>query len=413
MADMTQAAELEIEFLGAQGDGVARGPGGEPLHIPLTAPGDRVKLDANGKPAEILPFSPLRQTPPCPQFGRCGGCSLQHVQDEPLALWKADLLRRALGQRGIEAEILPTVTVPAASRRRAAFSARRGAGGEILIGFAARASHELVEAGDCKILAPALHAALPKLREIVAVGAARGAVVRLLATWSEAGLDLTVEGGKPLTLGLRQELAMAAESLDLARLVWGAEPVALRRPPTQRFGTALAAPPPGGFLQAAAEGEAALADFAITALKGAKKAADLFAGSGALSFPLARFASVAAFESEEAAVAAGDAAARRAQGLKAVSFTRRDLFRRPLTPKELQVFDALVVDPPRAGAQAQSEQIARSKVPRVVMATCNPASFARDARILLDGGYKLEKVQPVDQFRWSAHVEAAALFRRV
>lgn len=408
---MAQAAEIEVEFLGAQGDGTARAPDGKALHVPLTAPGDRLRLDSAGEVAEILPLSPWRQAPPCPQFGRCGGCSVQHVKDEEIALWKADLVRRALGQRGIEAEILPTITVPAASRRRASFSLFRTRE-ETTLGFAARGSHEVVDASECRILAPGLKAALPALRRLAEVGIARQTLARLTATTSEAGLDLAVEGGKPLDLNLRQSLALEAEKLDLARLVWNGEPVAARRPPTQDFGGVLAAPPPGGFLQAAAEGEAALVDFVKTALKGAKKIADLFAGTGALGFPLARSANVAAFEGEAAAVEAGTLAARRAQGLKSVSFTKRDLFHRPLIPKELAAFDALVVDPPRVGALAQSEQIARSKVARVAMVTCNPASFARDARILLDGGYKLEAVQPVDQFRWSAHVEAAALFRR-
>lgn len=408
---MAQAAEIEVEFLGAQGDGTARAPDGALLHIPLTAPGDRIRLDSAGAVAEILPLSPLRREPPCPQFGRCGGCSTQHVQDEAIALWKADLVRRALGQRGIEAEILPTITVPAASRRRAAFSLFRTRE-ETTLGFAARGSHEVIDAAECKILAPALKAALPALRRLAEAGIARQKLARITATASEAGLDLSVEGGKPLDLGLRQSLALEAEKLDFARLVWGGEPVALRRPPTQNFGGVLAAPPPGGFLQAAAEGEAALVGFVKTALKGTKKIADLFAGTGALSFPLARAASVAAFEGEAAAAEAGAAAARKAQGLKATSFTKRDLFNRPLSAKELAAFDGLVVDPPRAGAQAQSEQIARSKTARVAMVTCNPATFARDARILIDGGYRLEAVQPVDQFRWSAHVEAAALFRR-
>ncbi|WP_018632911.1 class I SAM-dependent RNA methyltransferase [Neomegalonema perideroedes] len=407
-----RAAEIEVEALGAQGDGIAHSPEGKLLHIPLAAPGDRVRLDAAGEPAEIIPLSPWRQTPPCPQFGRCGGCSVQHLQDEELALWKADLVERALAQRGIEAgDILPTITVPAASRRRAAFSLLRTRE-EITLGFAARGSHDIVDAAECRVLAPGLKAALPKLRRIAEVGAARQTTVRMTATDSQAGLDLSVEGGKPLDLKLRQELALAAEALDLARLVWNGEPVAARRPPVQDFGGTLVAPPPGGFLQAAAEGESALAAFVVEALKGVKRAADLFAGAGALTFPLARFVNVAAFEGEAAAVEAGNLAMRRAQGLKSVSFTRRDLYRRPLIPNELKEFQALVVDPPRAGAQAQCEQIARSKVPRVVMATCNPASFARDARILLDGGYKLEKIQPVDQFRWTAHVEAAALFRR-
>ncbi|MDD2869042.1 hypothetical protein [Neomegalonema sp.] len=406
-----RAAEIEVEALGAQGDGIARSPEGKLLHVPFAAPGDRLRLDAAGEPVEILPVSPWRQTPPCPQFGRCGGCSVQHVQDEEIALWKADLVERALGQRGIEAEILPTITVPAASRRRAAFSLLRTRE-EITLGFAARGSHEIVDAAGCRILAPDLMAALPRLRRIAEVGAARQTTVRMTATASRAGLDLSVEGGKPLDLKLRQELALAAEALDLARLVWDGEPVAARRPPVQDFGGTLVAPAPGGFLQAVAEGESALAAFVVEALKGVKRAADLFAGAGALTFPLARFANVEAFESEASAVEAGTLAMRRAQGLKSVSFTRRDLHRRPLIPHELKEFQGLILDPPRAGAQAQCEQIARSKVPRVAMVTCNPASFARDARILIDGGYRLEKIQPVDQFRWSAHVEAAALFRR-
>lgn len=406
---MAELVEVTIERLGLQGDGLAKG-----LRAPFTLPGERVRgpvTEGVLAPATVLEPSPDRAPPPCRHFGTCGGCALQHASDGFLAEWKRAAVARALAARGLAAEVAVSQVSPPRSRRRAVLAGRRGKRGA-MVGFHGRRSDVVVDLADCLLVRPEILGALPALKQIVALGASRAHGVRLTATVSEGGLDVGVSGGKPLDQGLRADLAGVAEAADLARLSWEGEPVALRRPPWQSMGRARVAPPPGAFLQATAEGEAALVA-AVRGLVGdAARVADLFAGCGTFALPLAERAEVLAVEGDAAMLAALDAGWRKAEGLKRVRVETRDLFRRPLQPAELDQFDAVTIDPPRAGAEAQVRELAASRVPRIAMVSCNPATFARDAEILVAGGYQLGEVRPVDQFRWSGHVELVAGFAR-
>ena len=402
---------IRIERLGAQGDGVAEAG----VFAPFTLPGETVRGEAAaGRIArpEILEASPHRTAPPCPHFGTCGGCALQHASDAFLAGWKRDQIASALAARGLgDVEIRETIVSPPRSRRRATFAARRTKK-TVLAGFHGRGDSEIIPIDACHLVAPALLSALPAVEDAARLGASRKKAIRALATTTEGGVDLAIEDAKPLE---RQELidaAALAERYDLARLSWNGEVVALRRPPAQPFGDARVEPAPGGFLQATREGEEAIAAAVVEAVGEAGRIADLFAGCGAFALRLAVAAEVLAIEGDAAAVAALEAGWRRTPGLKRVSTEVRDLFRRPLLPIEMDGLDAIVIDPPRAGAEAQCVEIAKGGPPVVAAVSCNPATFGRDARILVDGGYRLEWAQPVDQFRWSPHTELAALFRR-
>ena len=281
-----------------------------------------------------------------------------------------------------------------------------------MVGFHARASDTLVEITDCHLLHPDLMAALPALQQIVILGASRSAEVSLTVTQSAAGLDLLVTGAKPADAPSRMELARLAAAHGFARLTWDGEVVALIRPPAQSFGAALVTPPPGAFLQATVAGESALLAAISEAVLPARRIADLFAGAGTFSLPLAAHAEVHAVESEAPMLDALAKAWRAAPGLKRVTTEVRDLFRRPLHQMDLKPFEAVVIDPPRAGAEAQMAELAASPIPRIAAISCNPVTFARDARHLVSGGYALRWIQVVDQFRWSPHVELAALFTK-
>ncbi|MGF1658440.1 MAG: class I SAM-dependent RNA methyltransferase [Rubrimonas sp.] len=406
-------AEIEIIALGHRGDGEAAGEGGA-LYAPFTLPGERVAGEIAGdriaRPA-VLRTAPARIAPVCPHFGACGGCALQHASDAFLAEWKTELVRTALAARGLEAELRPIHVSPPGARRRVVLSGRRLKSG-VLLGFHGRGEAEIVGVDACPVAHPEILGARAALARIVGLIGSRKGEVKLSVAVSEAGLDVAAEGGKPLDASLRAALGALAEEADFARLSLGGETLAGRRPPFQRFGRALVAPPPGGFIQATADGEAALVAAAREAVGDAKRVADLFAGAGALALPLAERAAVTAVEADAAALAALDAGWRRAEGLRAVRCEARDLFRRPLAAAELDAFDAVAIDPPRAGAQAQTAQIAASRLRAVAALSCNPATFARDARILVDAGFRLLWIQPVDQFRWSPHVELAAAFAR-
>lgn len=405
---------LTVERLGHLGDGIARGAGGEPVFVPMTLPGEVVEgevLAGRMATPKIVTPSPDRVKPPCPHYRACGGCALMHAADGFVAGWKAEVVRTALAAQGLAAPFRPVVTSPPQSRRRATLAGRRTKKGA-LVGFHGRASGTIVEVPDCRLLHPALLAALPALAEVTALGASRQGEVALALTRSEAGLDLAVTGGKQLEQGLFSALAAVAEHADFARLTWDGEVVAARRPALQRFGPARVAPPPGAFLQATEEGAAALLAAVREAVGPARRVADLFAGCGTFALPLAEDTEVHAVEGDAAMLASLDAAWRLAPGLHRVTAEARDLFRRPLLPDELRRFDAVVIDPPRAGAEAQTRTLAASGLGTVVAVSCNPVTFARDARLLTGAGFALDWVQVVDQFRWSPHVELVARFRR-
>jgi 23S rRNA (uracil1939-C5)-methyltransferase len=410
-----QFRELTIERIGAQGDGVEPGP----VFVPLTLPGETVRAEVRGDRAEVLEVlrpSLDRIAPVCRHFGDCGGCALQHWATEPYLAWKTDQIRQALTRERIETEILPPFAAPPGARRRLALHARRD-GRAVRLGFKARRSWRLVEIEACPISEPALVAALPALRALAAPFLEHPkSAPTLHVTWTLSGLDVDVTGIERRSGGLsadaRQRAARAAMEGDLARVTLAGEMVYQARQPTVRLGPATVALPPGAFLQAVAGAEAAMADFAVEAVAGATRVADLFCGVGAFTFRLAQVASVHAADVSAPAIKALAAGLGSASGLKAITAEARDLGRRPLLAMEMKKLDAVVFDPPRAGALEQAGEIARSKLGLAVGVSCNPATFARDARILVDTGFVLEAVKPIDQFLWSPHIELVGIFRR-
>ncbi len=398
------ATHLTIHRLGHQGDGIAPGP----VFVPLTLPGEVVEGVVEGDRMEtprILTPSVDRVRAPCAHYRSCGGCSLMHATDRFVAEWKAGVIAAALAAHGIAALIRPTLTSPARTRRRATLAGRRMKKGA-LVGFHARRSDVIVPIADCQVLAPPLVALIPFLEEMTQLGGSRSGTLDFSLTLTETGIDCAVTGGKALDAGLRAALPRFRDRI--ARLTWGDEPVYAEAAPVLRFGPARVAPPPGAFLQATPEGEAALVAAVTEALEGATRIADLFAGAGTFALPLARRAAVHAVEGEAALLAALDHAARHAEGLRPVTTECRDLFRNPILPEDLRRLDGVAIDPPRAGAEAQTRALAAAQLPRIAMVSCNPVTFARDAALLIQGGYRLNWVQPVDQFRWTPHIELAA-----
>ncbi len=409
---MTDAARTRatIERLGHQGDGIASGP----LFAPRTLPGEIVTGVVQGQSLTDIRIeqpSEHRVQAPCRHYKSCGGCQLQHVSDDFVAQWKTDIVRNALLSRGLETEFKPILTSPEHSRRRATIAVKRTKKGA-MAGFHGRASDVITEIPDCHLLAPDLMAALPMAEDLAIIGASRKAPLSVTITTSEVGLDVLVRNGKPLDGPLRIQLAQAVERHKLARLTWDDEPLGMEQPPTQRFGVARVCPPAGAFLQATREGEAALVSAVRDAVGGARRIVDLFAGAGTFSLPLATGAEVHAVEGEREMMQALEQGWRKAQGLKKVTTETRDLFRNPLLVEDLrkfgQVYDAVVIDPPRAGAEAQVQELAKAKLPTISYVSCNPITFARDAEVLVSAGYRLNWVQVVDQFRWSSHTELAA-----
>ncbi len=435
--------EVVIERLGALGDGIAAHPSTpRPVYVPLALPGERVRVVLDGTRGDGLlgrleavldSPNPDRQTPPCLHFGTCGGCTLQHMADAAYQRLKLARVSALLARLGGAAELRPLLVSPPGSRRRAVFSVRRlGAAARgadaVVLGFNALAAARVIALETCPVLVPAIVRALPDLRAWLAHLLPPGATADLHVTACDNGLDLVLRPGGPsdlsLTLPMREALADAPA--DIARISWltpgqearGAEPVLTRAQPLVTMGATAAdavsvALPPGGFLQATAPGQAALqaaVSEAVGPLAG-KVIADLHAGCGTFALPLARHAKqVLAVEGDGPALAALTAAANRAQ--VPVRAEQRDLVRRPLLPAELARLDAVVMDPPRAGAREQAETLARSQVPVIASVSCNPDSFARDAALLIAGGYRLDWVQPVDQFLWSPHLELVGRFVR-
>lgn len=412
---LTDLIDITVTGVGAQGDGLAPGP----LFVPLTLGGERVRARRDGQRAELVELveaSAERVAPPCPHFGVCGGCALQHWKAAPYLLWKAELVRTALSHEHIETEILPTFASPPGSRRRLALHARGGKGG-VKLGFKERRSWSLVDIDTCVIADPRLVSALPALRQLARPFLEHPkSAPTLHVTWTATGIDVDVTGVERKSGGLsadaRMRAAEAASAGDFARVTLAGEMVYQARQPMVRLGPATVALPAGSFLQAVPQAEAAMAAFAVEAVAGANRVADLYCGVGTFTFRLAMVAPVLAADSAAPAIVALRAATASAPGLKPITAEARDLARRPMLAQDLAKVDAVVFDPPRAGAFEQSGEIGRSKVSRVVGVSCNPVTFARDARILIDAGFTLERVLPVDQFLWSPHVELVGVFSR-
>ncbi len=409
MAEATEDAA--IVALDARGDGLTeRG-----VAVPGALPGESVQIRTRDKRIELLEIlsaSRDRAKPFCPWFGACGGCATQHLSESLYRGWKRGLVVDALARAHLEAEVGPLIDAHGAGRRRATFHARFPHGAPAEVGFMRARSHAIVAIEACPLFAPEMAGAIAAARALAADLRGLGKPLDVGVTATLEGLDVDLRGAGPLGLSETLKIVRTAETLDLARVSNDGAVVVARRPPRVAFGDTLITLPPGGFLQATEDGEARLAEIAEQGLKGAKRVADLFCGAGAFALRLARRHEVFAADSDVAAVRALAEAAARTAGLRPVRTETRDLFRRPLDPVELSGLDGAVFDPPRAGAEAQAWQLAASALPLVIAISCNVTTFARDARILIDGGFRIETVAPIDQFRYSAHVEIAAVFRR-
>ncbi len=408
---------LLINRLGHLGDGIADGTDGA-IYVPGTLPGETVEVESVAGHSDrrrllhVDVASSERIAPICQHFGVCGGCAVQHWEMHHYRAWKRDLVIGALRQAGIDAPVAELIDAHGEGRRRAVFHARRGTHDVLEVGFSAARAHHLVAIDQCPILAKSLDGALKAAWAIAETLDPVRKPLDIQATATDVGLDIDVRGSGVLSAPLVSALARVSAKCDLARLTRHGELVAQARTPTLRIGKAIAPLPPAAFLQATAEGEAELARLVLAACTGAARIADLFSGLGPFSLRLAERARVFAADDDEAAIAALKRAAASAPGLKPVQVERRDLFRRPLAAVELKNFDAVVFDPPRQGAEMQARELAASNVPLIVGVSCNAGTFARDVRELVRGGYRVTLVTPVDQFRYSPHVEIVARLER-
>lgn len=409
---------VTINRLGAQGHGIANGEDG-PVYVPYALPGETLAIARNGDHGTVMSTSnpsPDRVAPPCRHFGpdsdACGGCSLQHLADAPYHAFKRNLVVEALKSKGLTPEVGELVIAHPGERRRVVFSARKTEK-ELLLGFNRAETNHIVSIVECPIASPGIVARLEAIRAVGKALATGSETFRIAVLETLAGLDLAAEGLKPLDDKQRRlvtETVLALKSI--ARVSANGEIVIELQKPLVDFGGVKVSPPPGAFTQATKPAEDAMAELVLSHVGKAKRIIDLFAGSGTFSLRLARIAKVHAVEGDEKSVKALDHAARNTQGLKPVSVEKRDLFRRPMMVSELKNYDAVVFDPPRAGAEVQMKELVRSGVKTVVAVSCNPLTLARDLRILVDGGYQIKAVTPIDQFLWSPHVEAVVLLQK-
>ena len=416
---------LRIDELSSKGEGVHRAPR-ERVYIDRALPGDRVEAKLRrdvdgvlrGDVVGVVEPSPHRVPPPCPHYALCGGCTLQHASDEFYRGWKTGIVRDALAAKGLApARWHAPVFLPPGGRRRITFTAEKQ-GDAVALGYSRRRQRQVVAIESCLIADPAIMALRPRLAPLLAPLLQEDKPATAFIQTIGGQFEIVITGpvgaqGMP-DAGVREAMARLADALAIDRVSWRAtigdaaavmiEHRALRA----RFGALEVAMPPLGFLQPTPQGEAALVAAVMAALPPAGRFADLFAGAGTFTGPMLARGAVDAFENAAPAVRALDDAK---AGLPLTAI-KRDLFRVPLTRDEAGRYDAIVFDPPRAGAEAQVKELAASAVPVLVGVSCNPATFARDARILVDGGYRLDSVQVIDQFTWSHHVELVAAFSK-
>lgn len=411
---------LTIDSLGAQGDGISHGADG-PIFVPFALPGETVAVALvknQGTVISTSKVSPERVEPACRHFGpdgdggTCGGCTVQHMSWDLYREFKRGLVVAALRSKAIEIEVGPLVEARPGQRRRVVLAARRTEK-ELLLGFNQAESHHIVQIRECPISTDGIVARLDAIRAIGLSLAITADPFRIAVLETLSGLEIAIDGLKPIKDPQRRALTQAVLSLrGIGRVSVNGEILIEPAKPLLSFDGVTVSPPPGGFAQATREAEEAMAKLVLAHVGKSKRIADLFAGSGTFSLRLARVGQVHAVESDEKALKALDLAARNTQGLKPVKVEKRDLFRRPLMVSELKNFDAVVFDPPRAGAEAQVAELARSAVKKIVAVSCNPLTLARDLSVLIAGGYTLEAVTPIDQFLWSSHVEAVATLTR-
>ena len=414
--------ELAVERIGARGDGIAQYRG-EPVFVPFTVPGDRIRArlgarrhgGREGFVVDRLASGPGRAAPRCRHFGNCGGCGLQHLDDASYRRVKLETLHTALERVGIDPGIVGPMRLVPPERRRARLGLARPRDPRlpVRVGYRARFRHDLIDLGECPVLEPAIFALIGRLRQVAHELVPPGGSAEAALTRTDSGIDLMIEAAERLNFGACEALARFAEECDLARIVWrfGADEIVVveRRPVRVLLSGITVSFPPGAFLQASPSAEMILVEEVLSAVGSGRPVLDLFAGLGTFTFALARGGPVHAVEGD---VDAAAALARAAAGEPRVTFERRDLARNPILASALAGYAAVVFDPPRAGAAPQAEELAASAIETVVAISCNPATFARDAAKLVGGGYRLERLTPVDQFVWTPHLELAGVFRR-
>lgn len=407
-------AELLIDDLGRQGDGITR-VDGNVIYVPLALAGEKVSVTGSGprrKLTDILERSPDRVDPVCRHFGTCGGCQVQHLSASSYREWKHSVVATPLSKAGINDTVDPLRIFEDAKRRKCVLSARNTNDG-VRLGFTERSGHEIVPVEVCPVLDPQIVRALPDLQNLTASLPQSKKPFRLSVLASENGLDINIEGTVGLKTSQKEVLARKALASDFARISSDGEVLLEIRKPGLQMGTCTVAPPPGSFVQALEEAELEMADLVCGHLADCKSVADLFCGVGTFALRLAEKSTVWAVEENSAALASLDRAWRETGGkLKRVKTEARNLDRRPASFQELKKIDGLVFDPPRAGADMQARQIAKSRVRKVAAVSCNPTTLTRDLEILVAGGYRIHRIVPLDQFKYTPHVEVVALLER-
>ena len=405
---------LTIQSMGSKGEGIAHTEQGV-VHVPFSLPGEVLNAAVTGSRGTMLSLlqpSPDRIKPACVHFEVCGGCAVQHWKPEPANAWKRQIIIDALAARGIETTVHDILAAAPGERRRVSYTVRGDKHGKE-VGFNAAGSHQVIEIDECPVAKPELIACLPTMRDLAnLMKLDKSGAGHITVTLTTGGLDVSIHGIEKASTDLRMQMSSFAISRGFARLAIAEDIIVERIKPIIHFGKVPVTPPPGGFLQASERVEIAIAALINTHIGKSKRVVDMFAGSGAFTFRNAEFAPVHAIEGDLPAVNAIDRGRRGLQGFKAITVEQRDLFRRPLRPLDLKPYDAVVFDPPRAGAEDQCTWLAKSAIKKIAAVSCNPATLARDLRILIDGGYKLKSVTPFDQFLWSPHVEAVALLER-
>ncbi len=402
-----QTKSVEITALGAKGDGIAQ----DGSFVPFALPGELVETGADGAVLSIKRPSPHRITPICQHFCRCGGCALQHLDTAVYLDWKRQQVIDAFSASGLAPEVAPCLPVTMASRRRAVFSAVTEQD-QVKFGFQSRHSHDVVDIKECPVLEPAISGKIAQLRQLAGIFRAGAAQLRVTVLASENGLDIAVDTAGDVGERRRKLAVEWAVQAKITRLSVNGEVAVQRAQPFLTIGEATVSPPPGGFVQAVRGAETQMSKLVAGHLKKSRRIVDLFSGYGAISLPLAARASVHAVELEQPALDALETVAASMTSIKKITQERRDLFHRPLRAPVLNKFDGALFDPPRAGAEEQASELAKSTITRLAAISCNPKTLARDAKILVDGGFRVSSLTPIDQFVYSPHVEVVALFER-
>lgn len=394
-----------IEGIDNSGAGITS----EGIKLPGTLPGEQISI--NNNILKIIKPAETRVTPVCSHYKNCGGCTIQHAKASFIKEWKFNIIESSLAERGIKTNIRPIQTSESESRRRATFHGIKTKK-NVIVGFFKKGSHELVSTEQCKLVDPRIISKYPLFREITKIGATRKSVINIVTTLTSSGLDLNVLNGKILDVKTKGQISVLSETFKIARITWNGDLLSQFSPPTIIFDKLVVTIEPETFLQATEQGQEALIKNVLDSVKGASNVVDLFSGCGTFSLPIAKYAKILAVDKSENMLSVIKNAWRKNHGLKEIVCRAQDLFKNPILKDELKLFDTVIIDPPRSGAEVQINEIATSSITRVSSVSCNPKTFSRDARILIDNGFTLDWVQPIDQFLWSSHIEIVSQFSR-